>query len=200
MKSRVWLYLLGASLALASLLWLGFTRFQPYAFHGTVIQSPMAAPEFELMSSSGQKVKRSDFQGKLMLIYFGYTFCPDVCPTTLAEVKRAMDELGKDAGQVQVIMISVDPERDTPQRLNQYLRQFDANFLGLTGDLQQIAEVAALYGIYFEKHEGSAATDYSVDHTASLLVLDAQGHLKLVLPYGVTGKDIASDLRYLLKH
>ena len=171
----------------------------PYQFHGTILQSSTEAADFTLMSSNGQRVSLSDFRGKLVLLYFGYTFCPDVCPATLAEIAGAMKILGEDAGKVQTIMISVDPERDTPEQLAEYVAHFDPNFLGVTGTPEQIAELATLYGIYYEKHEGSEASGYLIDHTATVMVIDQEGYLKLLLPFGTTAQDMADDLAYLLK-
>lgn len=171
-----------------------------YEFHGTLLQSPDPAADFTLTSMNGQQVGLGDFRGKLVVLYFGYTYCPDVCPTTLAEVKKAVGKLAERADDVQVIMISVDPERDTPQLLNEYISSFDVRFLGLTGSIDEIQRIATLYGIYFAKSEGSDATDYLVDHTASLMVIDQDGYLKLVFPYGTPAEDIASDLEYLLTH
>lgn len=171
----------------------------PYQFHGTILQSSTEAADFTLMSSNGQRVSLSDYRGKLVLLYFGYTFCPDVCPATLAEIAGAMKILGEDAGKVQTIMISVDPERDTPEQLAEYVAHFDPNFLGVTGTPEQIAELATLYGIYYEKHEGSEASGYLIDHTATVMVIDQEGYLKLLLPFGTTAQDMADDLAYLLK-
>lgn len=174
-------------------------RLLPHRFHGTVIQSPNPAPNFRLESSRGGEVSLSDFKDKLVILYFGYTFCPDVCPTTLAQVDKAVESLGQKADDVQVIMISVDPERDTPERLAAYLKNFNPNFIGASGAMDQIAEIATLYGIYFEKHAGTPATGYLVDHTATVMVIDPQGYLKLVFPFGTSGEDMASDLAYLLR-
>lgn len=173
-------------------------RLRPYAFHGTVMQSPEAAPDFHLMSNTGQRVSLEDFRGKLVMLYFGYTFCPDVCPATLVELAGAMDILGEDAEKVQVIMISVDPERDTPELLGEYVAHFDSDFLGVTGTPEEIAALATLYGIYYEKHEGTAASGYLVDHTATVIVVDEKGHLKLIFPFGTTAQEIADDLAHMM--
>jgi protein SCO1 len=172
---------------------------KPYQFHGTILQSNTEAAGFTLISSNGQRVSLDDFRGKLVLLYFGYTFCPDVCPATLVEIAGAMDILGEDASQVQTIMVSVDPERDTPEQLAEYVAHFDPNFLGVTGTPEEIAELATLYGIYYEKHEGSEASGYLIDHTATVMVVDQEGYLKLLLPFGTTAQEMADDLAYLLK-
>jgi protein SCO1/2 len=151
------------------------------------------------MSSNGQRVSLDDFRGKLVVLYFGYTFCPDVCPATLVEIAGAMDILGEDAKDIQTIMISVDPERDTPEQLAEYVAHFDPNFLGVTGTEEEVAEIATLYGIFYEKHEGTVASGYLIDHTATTMVIDQDGYLKLLLPFGTTAQDMADDLAYLLK-
>lgn len=180
------------------LLMVGLAACRPYEFHGTVLQSPAEAAGFELMSNTGQRVSLEEFRGKLVMLYFGYTFCPDVCPATLVEIAGAMDQLGEDAEQVQVIMISVDPERDTPEALAEYVAHFDPSFLGVTGTPDEIAEIATLYGIFYEKHEGTAASGYLIDHTATTMVIDDEGKLKLILPFGTTAAEIAEDLAHLI--
>ncbi|NPA31012.1 MAG: SCO family protein [Chloroflexi bacterium] len=189
---------LGA-LLLIVLGWWGWQRFRPYAFHGTVLQSAEPAPDFTLMSADGP-VSLSDFRGRIVMLYFGYTFCPDVCPTTLFEVQKTMELLGEDADQVQLIMISVDPLRDTPERLKEYVQYFHPSFIGVTGSEDEIAQVATQYGIYYEKHEGTPATGYLVDHTATLTVVDRKGYVKLIFPYGTPAEDMAADLKYLIEH
>jgi len=187
------------ALLLVAVGWWGWQRFRPYAFHGTVLQSAEPAPDFTLMSADGP-VSLSDFRGKVVLLYFGYTFCPDVCPTTLFEVQRAMELLGEDADQVQLIMVSVDPLRDTPERLKEYVQYFHPSFIGVTGSEEEIAQVATQYGIYYQKHEGTPATGYLVDHTATITVVDKEGYVKLIFPYGTPAEDMAADLKYLIEH
>lgn len=176
----------------------GFYFLRPHTFHGTVIQSPEPSFDFTLSGADGD-VSLSDFRGKMVLLYFGYTFCPDICPATLANVGQALRDLGTKADDIQVIMISVDPERDTPEKLAKYVRQFHPSFLGVTGTKAQLDEVTSLYGIFYQVTEGSDATGYLIDHTATLLVLDREGYLKLVFPFGVTSDEIADDLKYMLR-
>jgi len=186
------------SIATIILLSAGVYFLRPHTFHGTVIQSPDPAFDFTLKSVNGD-VKLSDFRGKVVLLYFGYTFCPDVCPATLANVGQALRNLGKAADDVQLIMISVDPERDDPQKLADYVAHFYPTFLGVTGTKAQIDEATSLYGIFYQKHEGTAATGYLIDHTATLLVIDREGYLKLVFPFGATINDLADDIKYMLR-
>lgn len=172
---------------------------RPYQFNGLVLQSPKPAADFTLKAAGDKPVSLSDYRDKLVVLYFGYTFCPDVCPTTLAEITKAMQKLGKKAEDVQVLMVTVDPERDTPERLAEYMAYFDPGFTGLSGTPEQIAAAAAPFGIYYQKQEGTAATGYVVDHTATISVLDRQGRVKLVWPFGTDGDAMAADLAHLLK-
>ncbi len=187
------------SIALLAVLLIVLTGCQPYQYHGLYLDSPTQATDFTLTSQTGEPVSLSDLRGKLVLLYFGYTFCPDVCPTTLSTLNQALELMGKKADDVQVVMVSVDPERDTPEVLANYLSNFNPSFMGLTGTHDQIASAATGLGVFFEKHEGSAATGYLVDHTASVMALDQQGRLRLVIPFETSAEDIASDLTRLLK-
>ena len=172
---------------------------RPYRFNGLVLQSPKPAVDFSLKAAGDKSVSLSEYRGKLVVLYFGYTFCPDVCPTTLAEVTKAMQKLGKKAEDVQVLMVTVDPERDTPERLAEYMTYFDPRFVGLSGTPEQIAAAGKIFGIYHQKQEGTAATGYVVDHTATISVLDRDGRVKLMWPFGTNGDAMAADLTHLLK-
>ncbi len=189
----VGMILLGAAVLLVGR-WL-----TPHTFHGAILQSPLPAQDFSLMSHVGQRVALSDLRGKIVLLYFGYTICPDVCPTTLAELAQARKLLGRDADQVQVLMITVDPERDTIPVLADYVVHFSSTFLGLRGTPDETAQVATYYGIYYEKHDSDSALGYLVDHTATVMVIDRNGYLRLVFPFGTPAEDMASDLQYLLR-
>jgi len=175
------------------------TGCQPYQYNGLYLDSAMAAPAVTLTDQNGQPASLEDFRGKLALVYFGYTFCPDVCPTTLSTANKALEQLGDKADEVQMVMVTVDPDRDTAAVLKNYLNNFNPNFVGLTGSPDQIASAATPFGVFYEKHEGSAATGYLVDHTASLMVLDREGRLRLVFPFETTAEDMAADLKQLLK-
>ncbi len=166
--------------------------------YGIAIDSPTPAGDFTLQSSRGA-VSLSDFRGKPVLLYFGYTTCPDVCPTTLADLRMAMQELGEDQSKVQVLFVSVDPERDTVERLGAYLQYFDPNFIGLTGPLAEIEAIANRFGVFFQKNVVDSAADYLIDHTSAVLLLDADGKLRLMFPYATTGKQIADDTRLFIR-
>lgn len=172
---------------------------RPYQYQGQLLDQPVSVPDITLSGKDGQPVSLHDFSGKVVMLYFGYTFCPDVCPTTLSTVNKAIDLLGKKAEDVQFVMISVDPARDTPEKLAQYLSNFNPTFIGLSGTPEEIAAAAVPFGVYYQKHEGTAATGYLVDHTASVMVLDRSGRLRLLIPFETPAEAIAADLKQLLK-
>lgn len=179
----------------------GMWRIGPPQFHGLVIQSPRPISNFTLTGPHNLPVNLHDFRGKTVLLYFGYTYCPDVCPATLAELKQMMSHLGDDSQDVQVLMISVDPGRDKPEALQEYVTHFHPSFIGLTGQTEdEVLAVTTPLGVYYEKHEGSTASGYLIDHTATLSVIDKKGYLRLVYPFGVSGEDIAADLAYFLNN
>jgi protein SCO1/2 len=195
MKIKILLSVLVIILGLA----VGVYFFRPHTFHGTVIQSPQPSFDFTLKSADGD-VSLSDYRGKMVLIYFGYTYCPDICPATLANVAQAIRSMSESqAKDIQLIMVSLDPARDTPDKLKEYVAHFHPSFIGVTGSDEELAEVASLYGIFYEKHEADAKGNYLIDHTATLLVIDREGYLKLVFPFGVTVEEIADDLKYMLR-
>ncbi len=172
---------------------------RPYTFHGTVLQFPEPAYDFTLQVKDGT-IRLSDFRGKVVLLYFGYTFCPDVCPATLGTLAQAIRQLGKKGEQVQVIMVSVDPQRDTPERMAEYVHHFDPSFIGGTSTPQEIAKIASLYGVFYEiSTETTASGAYLINHTATVMVIDRNGYLKLVIPFGATAEDIAEDLKHILQ-
>lgn len=198
-RIRTYLLSVAAGVLLAILLVVVvLPRFRPHVFSGTVIQSQTAAPSVDLVTSTGERASLRDFEDKVVVLYFGYTFCPDVCPTTLSTIKKAVDKLGDKSDDVQVIMVSVDPERDSPELLRDYLSFFDDRFLGMTGTETEVAEVATVYGVFFQAEEGTVDTGYLVSHTANLMVVDREGYLKLIIPPDATSDQIASDLDYLL--
>jgi protein SCO1/2 len=164
------------------------------------MQSPERAANFVLTTDDGTPAGLYDFKDQVVLLYFGYTYCPDVCPATLAELKAAYNALTpRQQEKVQVILISVDPERDTPEKLREYLDFFHEDFMGMTGTEDELLAATTPLGIFFRKHEGSAASGYLVDHTASVAVIDRDGYLRLMYPFNTRGADIASDLRRLVR-
>ncbi len=182
------------------LLGLAGWRYRPYNFHGMVMSSAEYAPNFTLSSSrTGQPVSLRDFKGQVVLLYFGYTSCPDVCPSTLADVAEAFEMLGSRAEQVQLLWITVDPERDTPEIMEDYVKHFNPTFLGLTPrSAEETFAVATQYGIYYEKRDYGSATGYLMDHTATITLIDKDSYVRVIYPFGTRPKDLASDLKYIL--
>jgi protein SCO1 len=157
------------------------------------------AKNFSLPDVNGQTKTIADFQGKVVVVFFGFTQCPDVCPTTMAEVAEAKKLLGKDGERVTAIFVTVDPERDTPQVLKAYMQSFDPSFTALRGSEAQVAALAKDFKVYFKKVDGKTPTSYTFDHTAASFVYDPQGKLRLYTRYGLGPQALADDLRILLR-
>ncbi len=172
---------------------------RPHNFSGSILQSPQPAYEFTLTSADGP-VSLSDLRGKVVLIFFGYTFCPDVCPTTLQEMSAVLDLMGKKADQVQPVFVSVDPDRDTPERLKAYLNNLDGRILGITGETALIDEIVTQYGVFYQKRTISESGNYLIDHTATSYLIDPEGYLRVVYPYATPAEGIAKDIQYILRH
>jgi protein SCO1/2 len=200
-RHRRWPLWIAAALAVLALALLAWRLWGPAGAprYGIVVDAPEPAADFTLDGSIGRPVSLSEFRGKPLLLYFGYTTCPDVCPTTLADLRNAMRQLGPDQDKVQVLFVSVDPERDTAERLGAYLPFFDPSFIGLTGPVTDIEAIAGRFGVMFRKNEANSAADYLVDHTSAVLLLDADGRLRLMFPYGTTGEQIAADTKLFLR-
>jgi len=154
--------------------------------------------DFALVDHNGTPRTLADFRGKAVVVFFGYTQCPDVCPTTLSELAEAMRRLGPDAARVQVLFVTVDPERDTPELLKQYVPAFNPTFLGLTGDTAAIERTAKEFKIIYRKQPGTTAGDYTMDHSAGTFVYDPQGRLRVYVGYGQGPDVFAHDIRELL--
>ena len=152
----------------------------------------------ELKDHNGQPRTLADFKGKVVTIFFGFTHCPDVCPTTLVEMANVMKELGSDAGRVQVLFVSVDPERDTADVLKRYVPAFHPSFLGLTGNAEEIARAAKEFKIYYQKQKLPGG-GYTMDHSAGTYILDSEGRLRLFAQYGAGAPALLNDIRQLLK-
>ena len=185
-------------LALAFLLLLLGCQFAaPHEFAGLELTAPQPAPNFTLESANGP-VQLSDYQGKFVFLYFGYTFCPDACPTTMTTLAQLQRQLGDDADQVQVIMITIDPERDTAENMAEYVAFFDDSFVGLTGEKAEIDAAGAPFGVYYEKEEGSAATGYLMSHTTRVYLLDREQNARVAYALDADVDAIAADIQFLL--
>ena len=154
--------------------------------------------DFALRDPDGRTRTLADFRGKAVVVFFGYTQCPDVCPATLATLAEAMKQLGSDADRVQVLFITVDPERDTPQLLAQYVPAFDSRFLGLYGDADATARTAKEFKVIYQKVPGPTPGSYTMDHSAGSYVFDPKGRLRLFVSNGQGADVFVHDLRELL--
>ena len=168
-------------------------------FSHTDITGADFAREFELTSHHGQSVRLADFKGKVVVLFFGFMHCPDVCPTTLSELNVVMERLGANAKHVQVLFVTVDPERDTLENLSSYMGAFNPDFLGLSGTADEIATVTQEFKVIYQKVEGSMSDTYSVDHSAGTYVFDGDGQVRLFVPYGANPDELTSDILQLIE-
>jgi protein SCO1/2 len=168
------------------------------SFQNTDVTGLNYAKGFALTDHTGKPRTLADYKGKLVVVFFGYTQCPDVCPTTMAEMASVMQKLGPQADQVQVAFITLDPERDTQQLLASYVPAFDKRFVGLYGSPEQTAKVAKEFKVFYAKVPGSAPGSYTIDHTAGSYVFDRDGKLRLFIRHGGGADPIVHDLRQLL--
>ena len=185
-----------AGVVLAALL-AGCTGSEP-KFRAADITGADYGKALSLTDQNGRSRTLADFRGKVVALFFGYTHCPDVCPTTLAELSGVMKALGSDAGRLQVLFATVDPERDTPGVLSRYVTAFDPRFLGLYGDAAATRRAARQFKVYYEKHEGDAPGAYTMDHSAGIYILDSRGRLRLFADLGKSTADLVHDIRVLL--
>jgi protein SCO1/2 len=168
-------------------------------FKSTDITGVDYGKSLALTDHTGKARTLADFRGKAVVLFFGFTHCPDVCPTTLADMAQVKRKLGPLGERVQVLFVTVDPERDTQDKLAKYVPAFDPSFLGLRGDPEATRAVAKEFKVYFEKRPGATPGEYSVDHSAQSYVIDPQGRLRLFVRHERIGEDLAPDLRTLLE-
>jgi cytochrome oxidase Cu insertion factor (SCO1/SenC/PrrC family) len=160
-------------------------------------REPIGGP-FALIDQNGMRRTNADFRGKLMLVYFGFTYCPDVCPTDLLQMTLAMDQLGQAGEMVQPVFITVDPERDTAEHLREYMSLFHPRFVGLTGDAIAIQAAAGAYRVYYKKVERDDSSDYTVDHSAFIYLMGRDGEYLGFFPPGTSAERLAETIRPLL--
>jgi protein SCO1/2 len=168
-------------------------------FQGSDVTGVAFGRDFRLNDPTGKPRTLADFRGKVVVLFFGYTQCPDVCPTTLSELAATMQKLGPDAARVQVLFVTVDPERDTADLLSRYVPAFNPGFLGLYGDAAATAATAKEFKILYQKQPGSTPGAYSVDHSAGTYIFDPQGRLRVYESYGQGPDVFAHDIRALLQ-
>jgi len=178
---------------------MGLASLRPYQLRGSVIDSSAAAPEIVLAATDGSTYSLRERQGRVALIFFGYTSCPDVCPATLSEMREVRKALGERAADVDMLFITVDPARDSLERMGMYVSLFDPAILGLTGSPEALESVYRAYGVTVEFQTETTAAGYLVTHSSRVYVVDRAGKLRLTYPFGTAVDDIVQDVRYLLK-
>lgn len=167
-------------------------------YFGKNISGAGITNELTLDDHFGHKRQLSEFVGKALVVVFGYTHCPDMCPTTMADMVKAMRLLGEQADQVQVVFVTLDPERDTQNILAAYVPSFDKRFIGLHGDLTQTADIAKHFKVFYEKHSLASESGYTIDHSAGSYVYDKEGKIRIYFKHGQKPVEIASDIKQIL--
>jgi protein SCO1 len=170
----------------------------PASFRGIDITGAEYARQLSLPDATGRERSLADWKGKVVVVFFGFTQCPDVCPSTMAELAQVKKALGPDGERVQGVFVTVDPERDTPQVLSAYLAPFDPSFVALRGTLEQTKAVAKEFKVFFGKVPGKTEGAYTIDHTAGSYVFDASGRVRLFVRYGTGAEALTADLKTLL--
>ncbi|HKJ26041.1 MAG TPA: SCO family protein [Anaerolineales bacterium] len=198
MNKRV--ILIGISLlAFAALIALVLSLTKEYQFEGVLIDPAQPAPPLDLIDSKGRDFNLEDYRGEVVLLFFGYTSCPDVCPSTLSDMKQVVAALGEAADDVQVVFVTVDPQRDTFKKLNSYLSLFNPTFLGLSGTEEDLEPAWNGYGVFREiDTESETAAGYLVNHSSRLYLIDPSGDLALTYSFGTPPEDIAKDIKHIL--
>jgi protein SCO1/2 len=197
--SNAWLRWFGALALIATLSGLSACSDPRPAFKGVDITGADYAKELNLPDQNGQVRKLKDFSGKLVVVFFGYTQCPDVCPTTMQELAEVKRLLGPDGDKLQAVFVTVDPERDTAELLKAYVENFDASFVALRPTQEQLPAIAKEFKIYFKRVEGKTPTSYTMDHSAGSYTFDTQGRVRLFSRYGTGALALADDFKLLLK-
>jgi protein SCO1/2 len=170
-----------------------------YTYQGSLINPPVPASDFTLTDQQGQPFRLSDLKGQVVMIFFGYTHCPDVCPITMAQFKLIKDRLGDQAKNVRFVFITVDPHRDDVGTIRTYVQKFDPSFIGLTGDPAQLAGVWKDYGVYVNQNASDTQDNYIDEHTARIYAIDAQGNLRLTYLYGTETDAMVQDVSHLIR-
>lgn len=199
MRSRH-IFILGVAILIGLVTTAGFLRAtQGHTFQGSYIEQAVQAADFKLTDRNGNPFQLSDQKGKIVLLFFGYTHCPDVCPVTLSDFGKIRSQLGEKAENVEFVFITTDPKRDTPDQINRYLTNFDVGIQGLTGQEQDLEKIWNAYGVYRETVDQQGTDFYLVDHSSRVYLIDQQGNLRLTYIFGTESESIASDVTYLLK-
>ncbi len=199
MDKRITLVGLVSLIVVALAILLNILFFKPASFRGAAYVDPLVlAPGFTLTDAQGHDFQLQAYRGKIVLLFFGYTYCPDVCPTTLAELKLVMGQLKEDADNVQVVFVSVDPGRDTSEKMQKYVERFFSSFIGLSGTEAELTPIWDDYGVFREVVERTSETNYIINHTARVVLIDQNGNMRLSYGFQTPPEDIAHDIEILL--
>jgi protein SCO1 len=183
-------------LAIIGLISAAFAR--PYTFHGSVYQPPMTAADFSLTNTDGQRFQLSQQRGQLVLLFFGYTNCPDECPATLAVMKQLFVQLGSQSNRVNFVFVTVDPQRDNPAQIRAFLAKYNTSFIGLSGSSAELTPVWKAYGVYQDLPINSTVSEYQVTHSTQVYLIDPQGQLRLTYNLDSSVDDIYRDIQHIL--
>lgn len=192
----MWLRSLGSWLVVLMLAACGEATL-PSPFKAADVSAQYAHADFRLIDATGKATSLADYRGKVAVVFFGYLHCPDVCPTTLADLSQVMGLLGKEADQVQVLFVTLDPERDTRELLQQYVPAFDPRFIGLSGDARATAQTAQAFGVSYQKQSAKSG-DYTIDHSAGTYLIAPDGRRVLLAPYQQKTEWLLQDIKLLL--
>lgn len=200
MKSKYTWVAIGVVIGLGVVFGAWWLSLRNYRFQGSVIEPPVQAADFTLLDQNGDPFHLGDQRGKVVLIFFGYTHCPDVCPVTLSQYKQIKAQLGKKAEQVEFVFITVDPARDTVEEIARYVPNFDPSFIGLTGEQSALEQVWSNFFVYHAEGPADEQGNYLVDHTARIYLVDQLGNWRLTFPFGMESGQIVSDIEHLLRN
>ena len=199
MKGRSVLWLgFGGLVGLAVVVLVSMVFAQPYQFNGSLINPPLAAEDFSIPDQNGSQFTLSEYQGQVVLLYFGYTACPDVCPTTLVDLKKVAEGLGEEEASLVVVFVTVDPERDTRDLLKDYLARFNPNFVGISGTEAELQPIWDGYFVFRDIEPHEPGDFYLVDHTSRVYAIDKSGNLRMTFPFGMSADDMLADVDYLV--
>jgi protein SCO1 len=199
MKAKYFLIGVGVLVGLTLTLWAWKVFASSYTYQGSLINPPVPASDFTLTDQQGQPFRLSDQKGQVVLIFFGYTHCPDVCPITMAQFKLIKDQLGDQVKNVRFVFITVDPQRDDVGTISAYVKKFDPSFTGLTGNPAQLAGVWKDYGVYVNQNASDSHDNYIDEHTARIYAIDAKGNLRLTYLYGTETDAMIQDISHLVR-
>ncbi len=197
MKAYWWILPVGGTAFAVGLIVLT-VLFGAHQWGGVYQDPPKPAPDFSMTDEGGQRASLSDLRGQWILLQFGYTTCPDVCPTTLARLAEVRRQLGGEAADVRVLFVTVDPARDTTTKIAAYVHKFDPTFRGFTGTDAELAAAAKAWGVTYSRVESDSAAGYLMSHTAFVYLIDPQMRVRIVYPFGVESEEITHDLRYMV--